>query len=110
MQNAASVGQAQRSRKNSLLVAGLGAALVASALTIAMTAGQLSSAASAQGAQQRRPGPAALDDSNDDYWRYRSFSRSRPPFASNCLDHTTSKRSCFRYRVPYRERSQRGSL
>jgi hypothetical protein len=52
MQNAASVGQAQRSRKNSLLVAGLGAAL-ASALTIAMTAGQLSSAASAQGAQQR---------------------------------------------------------
>jgi hypothetical protein len=50
MQNAALVGQAQRSRKNSVLVAGLGAALVASALTIALTAGQPSSAASAQGA------------------------------------------------------------
>jgi hypothetical protein len=51
MQNtAASVGQAQRSGKNSVLVAGLGAALVASALTIVMAAGQPSSAASAQSA------------------------------------------------------------
>lgn len=50
MQNAASVGQAQRASKNSALVAGLGAALVASALTFAIMPGKSSSAVSAQAA------------------------------------------------------------
>ena len=48
MQNAPSIGQAQRSGKNSVLVAGLGAALVASALTFAMMPGSPASAVSAQ--------------------------------------------------------------
>jgi hypothetical protein len=49
MQNTASAGQVQGQRKTSALVAGLGAALVASALTIAITAGHSSpSASSAQ--------------------------------------------------------------
>ena len=50
MQNAPSIGQAQRSGKNSVLVAGLGAALVASALTFAIMPGKPASAVSAQAA------------------------------------------------------------
>jgi hypothetical protein len=47
MQNEPSIGQAQRSGKNSVLVAGLGAALVASALTLAIMPGRPASAVSA---------------------------------------------------------------
>ena len=50
MQNAPSIGQAQRSGKNSVLVAGLGAALVASALTFAIMPGKPASAVTAQAA------------------------------------------------------------
>ena len=50
MQNASSIGQAQRSGKNSVLVAGLGAALVASALTFVIMPGKPASAVSAQAA------------------------------------------------------------
>jgi hypothetical protein len=50
MHNAASAGQAQRAGRNSALVAGLGAALVASALTIAIAPGKPSPAVSAQAA------------------------------------------------------------
>jgi hypothetical protein len=50
MQNTASAGQAQRSGKNSALVAGLGAALVASALTFTVMPSKPSSAVSTQAA------------------------------------------------------------
>src|ERR1700730_4838919 len=50
MQHSASIGQAQRASKSSFLVAGLGAALVASALTFAMAPGKPASAVSAQAA------------------------------------------------------------
>jgi hypothetical protein len=50
MQNASSIGQAQRSGKNSVLVAGLGAALVASALTFVIMPGKPAAAVSAQAA------------------------------------------------------------
>jgi hypothetical protein len=50
MQNTASAGQAQRSGKNSALVAGLGAALVASALTFAVMPAKPSPAVSTQAA------------------------------------------------------------
>jgi len=50
MQHSASIGQAQRASKSSVLVAGLGAALVASALTFAMAPGKPASAVSAQAA------------------------------------------------------------
>jgi hypothetical protein len=49
MQNSASIGQAQRAGRSSVLVAGLGAALVASALTFAMAPGK-PAAVSAQAA------------------------------------------------------------
>lgn len=50
MQNTASAGQAQRSGKNSALVAGLGAALVASALTFAVMPAKPAPAVSTQAA------------------------------------------------------------